>query len=137
MSEPATRTGSLLSETKGLLRQFDLKAKKSLGQHFLVNSAILKTITAAAEISPTDIVLEIGPGLGVLTWELVSLAGWVIAIELDSRLADILLKRTANASNVSVINRDILEIEPRDLIRQEKSKTTGSFFSSRMDLRRA
>lgn len=122
MSEPASKTGSLLSQTRDLLRQFDLRAKKGLGQHFLVNSAVLKHIIAAADLSPSDIVLEIGPGMGVLTRELAIRAGWVIAVELDNRLTEILYNIMAGAANVSIVNRDILEVEPEDLLCQEKSK---------------
>jgi 16S rRNA (adenine1518-N6/adenine1519-N6)-dimethyltransferase len=105
-----------------LLRQFDLRANKGLGQHFLVNSAVLKNIAAAAELSSSDVVLEIGPGIGVLTTELAAKAGWVIAVEVDYRFAEVLSDILEGATNVSVINRDILEIEPQDLIYQEKSK---------------
>jgi 16S rRNA (adenine1518-N6/adenine1519-N6)-dimethyltransferase len=113
---------SLLSQTKDLLRQYDLRAKKGLGQHFLVNSSILKGILQAAGLSPADLVFEIGPGLGVLTRELVEKAGWVIAVELDTKLAELLAKTLDPAKNISIINQDILETEPLGLIEQEKSR---------------
>ena len=81
---------SLLTRTKKLLASHDLRARKGLGQNFLVDGSILKKITAAAELTPADTVIEVGPGLGVLTETLVEQAGKVITIELDSNLADIL-----------------------------------------------
>ena len=60
----------LPAQTRSLLRQFDLRARKGLGQHFLIDAGVLEVILAAAELAPTDVVLEVGPGLGVLTREL-------------------------------------------------------------------
>ena len=74
--------GSLLTQTRRLLRQFDLRARKGLGQHFLIDGEVLKRITSAAELTPADVIVEVGPGLGVLTRELAQKAGRVIAIEL-------------------------------------------------------
>ena len=114
------KTESLLAQTRALLRHFDLQARKSLGQHFLIDGEVLKLITSAAELAPTDVIMEIGPGLGVLTKELVQQAGWVIAIELDSKLAAI-LKQTLAFKNVIIINKDIIEIEPGALLREQKA----------------
>jgi 16S rRNA (adenine1518-N6/adenine1519-N6)-dimethyltransferase len=119
---------SLLGQTKGLLRRLDLKARKRLGQHFLIDDKILEKIALAAELTPDDIVIEVGPGLGVLTRELVKKAGWVIAVELDDRLASILEKNLASAKNVSVVNKDILKVDPAALIEEQ---ITG--FSSKTD----
>jgi 16S rRNA (adenine1518-N6/adenine1519-N6)-dimethyltransferase len=107
--------GSLLTQTKRLLRQFDLRARKGLGQHFLIDEEVLKRITSAAELDPTDVIVEIGPGLGVLTRELAQKAGRVIAIELDSKLAALLKQTLAPFNNVTIINNDVLKIEPADL----------------------
>jgi 16S rRNA (adenine1518-N6/adenine1519-N6)-dimethyltransferase len=120
MSEPAERSQSLLSQTKDLLRQHELRAKKRLGQHFLVNSGILKNIVAASELSSSDLVVEIGPGMGVLTRELVQEAGWVIAVEVDSQMIEMLRQTLEGSGKATIINRDILEIEPQDLIQQER-----------------
>ena len=110
----------LLTQTKGLLRQFDLRARKGLGQHFLINMEVLRLITSTAELTPTDTVMEIGPGLGVLTKELAKQAGWVLAIELDSKLAAILKKTLDSFNNVTIINEDILKIEPAALLQEQK-----------------
>jgi len=111
----------LLAETRGLLRHFDLKARKGLGQHFLIDREVLGLITSAAELTPADVIMEIGPGLGVLTTELARQAGWVVAIELDSKLADILEQTLAPFDNVTIVNEDILQVEPAALLREQKT----------------
>jgi len=98
------------------LRQFDLRARKSLGQHFLIDRDVLELIVATAEITATDTVVEIGPGLGVLTGELAKKAGLVLAVEKDSGLSAVLGDTMASCRNVAVINRDILEVEPASLL---------------------
>jgi 16S rRNA (adenine1518-N6/adenine1519-N6)-dimethyltransferase len=97
------------------LRQFDLRARKGLGQHFLIDGEVLKRITSAAELTPADVIVEVGPGLGVLTRELAQKAGRVIAIELDNKLAVALKQTLAPFNNVTIINDDVLKIEPADL----------------------
>ncbi|MCK5124537.1 MAG: ribosomal RNA small subunit methyltransferase A, partial [Dehalococcoidia bacterium] len=77
------------------LRQFGFKPKKSLGQHFLTDEAVLERILSATELSPGDIVVEIGPGPGTLTEGLAKRGATVIAVELDSRLVALLKKRLA------------------------------------------
>ena len=111
----------LLAETRGLLRHFDLKARKGLGQHFLIDRDVLGLITSAAELTPADVIMEIGPGLGVLTTELARQAGWVVAIELDSKLAAILEQTLAPFDNVTIVNEDILQVEPAALLREQKT----------------
>ena len=109
-------TASLLSQTKGMLRRLDLKARKRLGQHFLVDDDVLKKVVAAADIAAGDTVIEVGPGLGVLTRELAKRVGRVVAVELDDRLAVVLERETAALGNVAVVNKDILKVEPSDLL---------------------
>ena len=115
-------TKSLLTQTRGLLRRFDLPAKKGLGQHFLIDEEVLSLIVSAAELTPRDVVIEIGPGLGVLTRELAKTAGWVIAIELDNRLAAILKQALASFNNLAVINEDVLEIDPATLLQEQRAE---------------
>ena len=98
---------SLLTRTKKLLRRYDIRAKKGLGQNFLVDEKVLEAILTAAELTPADTVIEVGPGLGIMTAALSKQAGWVIAIELDNRLAAI-LKETLPDDNIVVINQDVL-----------------------------
>ncbi len=112
------KTESLLTQTRKLLRRFDLRVRKGLGQHFLIDEEVLKLITSAAQLTPTDIAMEIGPGLGVLTRELARQAGWVVAIELDNKLAAILKQTLASFKNVTIINEDILKIDPATLLQE-------------------
>jgi len=99
-----------------LLRQFGFKPKKRLGQHFLIDEAVLERILSAAELSPGDIVVEIGPGLGVLTEGLARRGARVIAVELDSKLVALLKKRLATFPDVKVVRADILKVTPRQLL---------------------
>ncbi len=116
------KTEPLLAQTKRLLRHFDLKARKRLGQHFLIDGDVLELIASAAQLTSADIVMEIGSGLGVLTKELAKQAGWVIAIELDSKLAASLKQTLASFDNVTIINEDILGINPAALLREQKAR---------------
>ena len=110
------KTTPFSAQVKNLLRQSGLKARKSLGQHFLIDEAILSTIIEAAELSSKDTVIEVGPGLGILTAELARHAGKVIAVELDTRLASLLQCRLASLTNLRVINADILKVKTSQLL---------------------
>jgi 16S rRNA (adenine1518-N6/adenine1519-N6)-dimethyltransferase len=116
------KTDSLLTQTEGLLRRFGLRAKKGLGQHFLIDEGVLGLILSTAQLTPEDVVLEVGPGLGVLTSELARKAGRVIAIELDDKLAAILKQSLSSFKNITIINEDVLKIDPAALIRELRAK---------------
>ena len=109
---------SLLAQTRKLLHRFGLHPRKGLGQHFLIDGEVLQLIIQAAELNSRDVVMEIGPGLGILTRELARRAGRVIAIELDSKLAGILKQTLASFNNVTIINEDILQTEPAALLQE-------------------
>ncbi len=83
--------------------------KKGLGQHFLVDRASLELIVAAGELLPTDVVLEIGPGLGVLTRPLTAAAGSVVAVEMDPILAELLSR--AELPHLSIAQADIMHYD--------------------------
>ena len=116
------KTESLLTQTKRWLRQFDLQVRKGLGQHFLIDEEVLKLVTSAAGLTATDVIMEVGPGLGILTKELARQAGWVVAIELDSKLSVALEQTLASFDNVLIINKDILQIDPAALLREQKTR---------------
>jgi 16S rRNA (adenine1518-N6/adenine1519-N6)-dimethyltransferase len=99
--------------------------KRSLGQNFLTDETHLDRIVAAAELTPADIVLEIGPGLGVLTRRLAQQAGRVVAVELDDRLIDLLRKEFAAQPHVSIVHGDILELDPAQLVDDRQQTTDG------------
>ena len=82
-----------LTEMRELLARRDIQLTKSLGQNFLHDANQLERIAAAAELTPADKVLEIGPGLGPLTELLLKQAGQVLAVELDGRLVEFLQER--------------------------------------------
>ena len=94
------------------LRKFNLSPSKSLGQNFLIDQGILKSIVQAAELTKEDVVLEIGPGLGSLTAELAESAGSVLAVEIDKRLVPILRETLKGYDNIRIINADILQLDP-------------------------
>lgn len=98
-----------------LLRRFDLKPRKSLGQNFLVDESALAKVVAAAELTPADSVLEIGPGLGSLTRHLAQAAARVVAVELDQNLLTPLKHVLADYPNVEIVHGDILNLQPSTL----------------------
>jgi 16S rRNA (adenine1518-N6/adenine1519-N6)-dimethyltransferase len=102
-----------------LLKRYRLHAHKGLGQNFLQDPLALEEIVSAAEIRPTDIVLEIGPGLGSLTRYLAVSAKQVVAVELDEKLIPPLKGILAPYENVHVIHGDILKLSPKDLIAED------------------
>ncbi len=100
-----------------LMRHHGLAPKRSLGQNFLADEVHLRRIVEAAELTPTDTVIEVGPGLGSLTHHLASRAGRVIAVELDRRLIPILRERFAHRLQVAIVHGDILALELGELLR--------------------
>ncbi len=99
-----------------LLKRHGLWARKSLGQHFLLDHAALDKIVAAAELTSDDTVVEIGPGPGPLTRKLADAAGRVIAVELDGRMVDLLRAEVTPGRAVEVVQGDILQTDLRDLV---------------------
>jgi 16S rRNA (adenine1518-N6/adenine1519-N6)-dimethyltransferase len=112
---------SLLEHTKKILRQHGLRAKKGLGQNFLIDEKVLETILDAAELTSSDTVIEVGPGLGILTTELAKRAGWVIAIELDNQLAET-LKKSQPGENIIILNQDVLGAAPGEMLQAGSPK---------------
>jgi 16S rRNA (adenine1518-N6/adenine1519-N6)-dimethyltransferase len=103
-------------DIRRLLEQWDLRPSKGLGQNFLVDQTILEKIIAAAELTSDDVVLEIGPGLGTMTERLARDAGHVVAVELDGRLIPVLQSVLAGLGNVTLIQGDMLALDPATLI---------------------
>ncbi len=100
---------SNIDELRGALRLAGLRPHKSLGQHFLVNQESLEAVMAAGNLTGSDTVLEIGPGLGVMTGPLSKQAKKVVAVEADPVLANILSH--SQPANVEVINQDIMRFD--------------------------
>jgi 16S rRNA (adenine1518-N6/adenine1519-N6)-dimethyltransferase len=108
-------------ETKELMRRFGVNPKQSLAQNFLMDAEQLARIAAAAALTATDTVLEIGPGLGSLTQYLAAQAGRVVAVELDDRLIEILRAHFVTQPHVQVVHGDILTLEPGTVVRADDS----------------
>jgi len=115
---------NLYNETKFIMKKYGITANKSLGQNFLISDEVVSSIVSSAEISKNDLVIEIGPGLGTLTKELLEKAGKVICIELDKKMLDILNDRFSLYSNFRLINDDVLKVDLKALIENEKRAGT-------------
>ncbi|WP_262122841.1 16S rRNA (adenine(1518)-N(6)/adenine(1519)-N(6))-dimethyltransferase RsmA [Anaerococcus sp. Marseille-Q5996] len=97
---------------------YDFKFKKSLGQNFLIDKNFVDKIVDAAEIENQN-VLEIGPGIGTITYEMAKLAKKVVAIEIDQTLIPILEENLGEFENAKVINEDILKVDLKKLVEEE------------------
>lgn len=100
-----------LSKVRELVKRHNFKIKKGLGQNFLINPAVVEKILAGAELTPEDIVVEIGPGLGTMTQGLAQMAHGVLAVELDTTLLPILEENLKDYTNVKIINEDVLKLD--------------------------
>ena len=112
------------SYVRSILREKEYTIKKKLGQNFLVDQNYVEKIAAAAEIVPSDWVLEIGPGLGVLTAAMAERAHKVVALEIDRELVAI-LRETLAFPNVAVVETDALTADWRDIL-EEQGWSAGS-----------
>lgn len=109
-------------ETMFILKKYNIKANKSLGQNFLINDEVIEKTINAANITKQDLVIEIGPGLGTLTSLLLEKAKKVIAIELDNRMVKILEERFNLYSNFEIIHQDVLKVDLKNIIEKEKKE---------------
>lgn len=113
---------SLYNETRDILKKYNISAKKSLGQNFLIDEEVVNDIVNSAEVGKEDLVIEIGPGLGTLTKRLLEIVWKVIAIELDSRMIEILTDRFKLYNNFELINDDVLKVDLKTVIEEEKKE---------------
>ena len=88
-----------------------MKTKKQFGQHWLRNEQVLDRIIQAAKITPTDRILEIGPGTGILTRKLIPAASAVVAVEIDRDLCTLLVKKLGNVDNFLLLQNDFLNLD--------------------------
>ena len=103
------------------MKKYKISANKSLGQNFLINDEAVDDIVSSSKICSDDLVIEIGPGLGTLTKELLEKAAKVIAIELDTRMIKILNDRFSLYNNFEIINEDVLKVDLEKLISNQKN----------------
>jgi len=101
------------------LREYGFFPKKRLGQHFLVDRNILNKVIRTAEVGKEDVIVEVGPGLGEMTLALARLAKYVIAIEIDAKLVEVLKKKSADFPNVEVVKSDILKVDFKHFFKKE------------------
>lgn len=107
------------SVIRGIKNKYRFKFSRSLGQNFLTNKEVIDGIVEGADITKEDLVIEIGPGIGVLTAAAAEKAGKVIAIEIDINLVTILGETLAEFDNVKVINENVLKLDLAKIIEEE------------------
>lgn len=108
------------STIKEIKEKYGFKLTKSLGQNFLTDKFVVEDIIDGSNITEEDIVIEIGPGIGVITYEAAKIAKKVVAVEIDRNLIPILKETLDEFDNVEVVNEDILKINVNELIGDEK-----------------
>ena len=108
-------------KTAELVKKYNFKFSKSLGQNFLIDDSVPKDIVAGAEVNEDDLVIEIGPGVGTLTAQLLNKAKKVVAIELDSDLIPILNKEIGDNPKFTLIHNDALKVNFNEIIGDEES----------------
>ena len=113
------------STIKDIKERYGFKLSKSLGQNFLTDKNIIDRIIESAEIGPDDLVIEIGPGIGVITREAAETAKKVIAVEIDKNLIPILKETLSDVDNVEIVNQDILKTDVNQLIENQGDSVSG------------
>ncbi len=108
-------------KTQDLVKKYNFKFSKSLGQNFLIDDSVLTDIVEGAEVDENDLVIEIGPGVGSLTAQLIGKAKKVVSIELDNDLIPILETELGEYENFSLIHNDALKVDFNEIIGDEKS----------------
>lgn len=108
-----------IKNIKNILAAHNFKFSKSLGQNFIIDPSVCPTMAEACSECPDSGIIEIGPGIGVLTVELAKKFKKVISVEIDKRLIPILKDTTSEFENVKIINSDILKLNLKDLIDRE------------------
>lgn len=104
---------NLLQQTLDLCKMYEIGPDKSKGQNFLIDEETYDLVISSSELSDKDTVLEVGPGLGILTFKLAKIVKKVLAVELDNKLAEVLniLKISKDVDNVKIFNNDVLKIK--------------------------
>jgi len=113
-------------DTREILKKYNIKPSKSLGQNFLTDRGVLDRIIEAAKTGKDDLVIEIGPGLGVMTAALATRAGFVAAVELDRGVLPALKDTLRGFSNILIINKDILKVDiKKEILESEELIRSG------------
>ena len=109
-----------------ICKRFDIKMSKKLGQNFLIKRGIVDEIVHAAELTPGEPVLEVGPGIGTLTQGLAQSGADVTAIELDRRLLEVLDTTLASYDNVRIIHGDVLKLDVPSIMNHKSFKVVAN-----------
>ena len=109
-----------------ICKRFDIKMSKKLGQNFLIKRGIVDEIVHAAELTPGEPVLEVGPGIGTLTQGLAQSGADVTAIELDRRLLEVLDTTLASYDNVRIIHGDVLKLDVPSIMNHKLFKVVAN-----------
>lgn len=112
------------SQIKSIMKKHNVRFSKSLGQNFIINDYIIDEIIRRGDITEKDSILEIGPGIGVLTQALADTAHQVVAVELDNKLIPILNETLDEYDNVEIIHNDILKIDINKIIEEKMERPT-------------
>ncbi len=108
-------------KTEELVKKYNFKFSKRLGQNFLIDDSVLQAIIDGADVNNEDFIIEIGPGVGTLTVKLLKKAKEVVSIELDDNLIPILEKELEEYKNFELIHNDALKINFNDIIGSKKN----------------
>lgn len=108
--------------TSEIIEKYGFDFRRKFGQNFLVDNHILDRTIEAADITPEDCILEIGPGIGTMTQRLAEEAGEVVAVEIDKNLIPILEETLQGYTNVTVLNADILKTDIHEIAIQHGGK---------------
>jgi 16S rRNA (adenine1518-N6/adenine1519-N6)-dimethyltransferase len=115
-----------IRELRNFLYAHHIRPNKAFGQNFIVDHSILLRIVEAAEMHADDQVLELGAGTGVLTRELAKRARRVVAVELEREMLSLLAKTTRNCTNVEILERNLLYIDPTEVFGSEPYKLVAN-----------
>ena len=107
---------------RNIMKKHNVRFSKSLGQNFIVNDSIIEEIISKSNITKDDCILEIGPGIGVLTQALAEEAHKVLAVELDNKLIPVLEETLSGYDNVDIIHNDILKVDINEEIKNRFDK---------------
>lgn len=114
-------------KTREILNKYGLTAKKKFGQNFLIDDNILDEISTSACINDDELIIEIGPGLGNLTSYLLKKSRYVLLVEIDNNMIEILNDRFKENTNYSLINEDILKVDLDEKISKIEEELSFSF----------
>lgn len=108
-----------ISTIRAVMEKNGFSFSKALGQNFLINPSVCPRMAALSGAADCAGAVEVGPGIGVLTWELSQVAKKVVSVELDKRLLPVLGETLADCGNVKIVNADVMKLDLRRMIEEE------------------